>query len=874
MLDEGVSSATEATNDKGPVNGGSTDEFEPLACLACRSRKLKCDRAKPACARCLKLKADCTYPESRRKPAFKRRNVKDLAERLAQVEVLLKDAAGKIESTRPEEKRARAHQDHDGKAAQGNAQDDAAPKDHVPFGHGADGSSSWTSPPGIAGLPFEMPDMQYQPRAANAGATSYELLGLGLFEALPPAEMIEELHQAYFMKQHPLIPILHPARYMQSFYSAPHRRPPMCLQYAVWTIATLGHEKYSHYHDVFHRRCRHYLEEDELKGDGEHFLTVAHAQAWALVATAEARNMWFTKAAMSASRCIKLLHMMGLHRLDDPNAEFEMMPTILPPKDWIELEERRRVFWGAFSIDSHASISTGWPTLIDADEVTTHLPSSEEAFNQGREEETCRLHDVFTGSSYSSFAATAVVCHLFNRIMKHANRSQPSDCAEDFAYGKYWNRHRELDNLLSGAFMFLPERFRLPQNVREPVAIHTNLNLHAAVICLHNSAYEMANEHNLPEHLKTMIKTRLLSASNEVVNILKLTSHTNAGYRSPLIALAFYVASSVYTSQAQEEGMTPIYSANIEFLYTAMEAIGKQNRITLAFLRQAIAELKQAGLESFVRVPKLPPQLDPIAGDTPPCGQIPLFARSRVSKRTTGILPPLPGRLPLNKPLGSRPPNFQIFDAFDSYTKLLDPQSLDSNTSETEGRKRRRVNLSPEPASVALAHENLTWCQHGPVEELASSTSTPIGSTMSSGSRKDPKDPLQFNLPHRGSSSTSGSSPLAVGTSSSTSMSSSASPGYTMHGTEDQVPNDKNVTADQLGSTHVFSLPGTTGTLPVAGMNGMGLDMFQDFEIQDPSPGFTEVTEDMLNDTSWMMLNDVDVNGQTWDIDVRGTGVG
>lgn len=118
--------------------------------------------------------------------------------------------------------------------------------------------------------------------------------------------------------------------------------------------------------------------------------------------------------------------------------------------------------------------------------------------------------------------------------MKHANRSQPSDCAENFAYGKYWNRHRELDNLLSGAFMFLPERFRLPQNVREPVAIHTNLNLHAAVICLHNSAYEMANEHNFPDHLKSMIKTRLLNASNEVVNILKLTSHTNAGYVSPL----------------------------------------------------------------------------------------------------------------------------------------------------------------------------------------------------------------------------------------------------------------------------------------------------------------------------------------------------
>lgn len=84
MPDEDISSAAEATTGNGPAAkpGGAADEFELLACVACRSRKLKCDRIKPACTRCLKLKAGCTYPESRRKPAFKRRNVKELEERL------------------------------------------------------------------------------------------------------------------------------------------------------------------------------------------------------------------------------------------------------------------------------------------------------------------------------------------------------------------------------------------------------------------------------------------------------------------------------------------------------------------------------------------------------------------------------------------------------------------------------------------------------------------------------------------------------------------------------------------------------------------------------------------------------------------------
>lgn len=55
---------------------------EPLACVSCRSRKLKCDRTKPVCARCRKVAGECVYPESRRKPTFKRRNVNELEARL------------------------------------------------------------------------------------------------------------------------------------------------------------------------------------------------------------------------------------------------------------------------------------------------------------------------------------------------------------------------------------------------------------------------------------------------------------------------------------------------------------------------------------------------------------------------------------------------------------------------------------------------------------------------------------------------------------------------------------------------------------------------------------------------------------------------
>lgn len=233
--------------------------------------------------------------------------------------------------------------------------------------------------------------------------------------------------------------------------------------------------------------------------------------------------MLFTRAAMTSAKCVRLVQMMGLDRLD---GEQDSIPPMLgPPESWLDKEERRRSFWGAFAIDAHASISTGWPSLISSDDVTTRLPASEEAFVSGREESTAFLDEVFGGAAYDGFAATIVVCRLFKGIMHHAHRAKPNDQPGDVAHGNYWTRHRRLDNDLSSAFMFLPARFRLPQNTKDPVALHTNLNLHASVMSLHHAAVEMADKYGLPGQVKAQSICRLRASAEEVVSIIKMTAH-------------------------------------------------------------------------------------------------------------------------------------------------------------------------------------------------------------------------------------------------------------------------------------------------------------------------------------------------------------
>jgi len=186
---------------------------DSLACVACRARKLKCDRSKPACTRCLKLKADCIYPESRRKPTFKRRNVKELEARLAQVEDLLRDAAsGKV----PVDTLHALDDDVEATVEQVDLNLDYA---HLPatedvflqgldYVHATSGSVPQDFPMDF-GLAFSSdPSAEIDP---GIGA----MIGLGgLSEALPPLEVMEELHRIFFTRQQHFIPILHPARYL------------------------------------------------------------------------------------------------------------------------------------------------------------------------------------------------------------------------------------------------------------------------------------------------------------------------------------------------------------------------------------------------------------------------------------------------------------------------------------------------------------------------------------------------------------------------------------------------------------------------------------------------------------------------------------
>jgi hypothetical protein len=219
------------------------------------------------------------------------------------------------------------------------------------------------------------------------------------------------------------------------------------------------------------------------------------------------------------------LNRIGLHRLDGTGLDVKQ--CLPPPRDWTEREERRRTFWMAFCEDRYASIGTGWPMTVDERDIMTNLPSSEEAFDMSRPEQTQSLSDAMTpsgASKLSSFGGIVLMACLFGRNLIHLHRPDPNDRDNDLN-GEFWKRHRHLDHILLNTSLRLPDTLKLPAGITNPNVVFTNMSIHTSTICLHQAAIFKADRNKLSSSVSSESKVRCITAANEIGSIMRTISH-------------------------------------------------------------------------------------------------------------------------------------------------------------------------------------------------------------------------------------------------------------------------------------------------------------------------------------------------------------
>ena len=184
-----MTSSSGDENDKGgsveeneTYDGGANDTVprpKRIACILCRKRKLKCDSTKPSCGTCSRLNHQCEYSEERKKSGPKRGYVKLLEARLKQVENLLESRDGSSETT------VRVPQPPIAPEAFASMPSLNIPDAGDTSMSGMLPDNSFTDPTLVGITDF----------ALNTNDDfSWEMIGLGLEEALPTREVIDELY--------------------------------------------------------------------------------------------------------------------------------------------------------------------------------------------------------------------------------------------------------------------------------------------------------------------------------------------------------------------------------------------------------------------------------------------------------------------------------------------------------------------------------------------------------------------------------------------------------------------------------------------------------------------------------------------------------
>ena len=146
-------------------------------------------------------------------------------------------------------------------------------------------------------------------------------------------------------------------------------------------------------------------------------------------------------------------------------------------------------------------------------------------------------------SSLSSMAGVVLMASLFGRNLTHLHRPDVNDRPEDLANGEFWKRHRNMDSILLNTSMFLPAHLRLPAGARDTKITFLNMNIHTSTICLHQAAILKVEKHNLGAAAIKQSNDRCLMAAEEIVGIMRLTSHVDVGTVSPFNQENFWFAS-------------------------------------------------------------------------------------------------------------------------------------------------------------------------------------------------------------------------------------------------------------------------------------------------------------------------------------------
>ncbi|RYP35435.1 hypothetical protein DL767_003842 [Monosporascus sp. MG133] len=329
---------------------------------------------------------------------------------------------------------------------------------------------------------------------------------------LPPYDLLYALADLYFKHINTWCPILHRKTTLDSLFGPStldetdrillHAIVATTLRYS--TDPRLTEERRRHYHAISKQKVLLYgIENSSVKS-----LQAMVILALDLCGDSNGPPGWNIMALITRSVVQIGLAVESNSFSVSPNytSIYTLRAMILPePKDFIEEESRRRLFWMIYLLDRYATVATAFEFALDDKEVDRTLPCRDDLWIKNQKVETRWFHanghpsdtpdhDVNKPENLGAFSYYIEILGILTKI--HKFLKQPVDISALSDVEQWQMRYKELDNLLTSWKFGLPGEYGNMAKLFQPgsskslnsawVMLHATY--HTAVIRLHSSA--------------------------------------------------------------------------------------------------------------------------------------------------------------------------------------------------------------------------------------------------------------------------------------------------------------------------------------------------------------------------------------------------
>ncbi|KAI5465045.1 fungal-specific transcription factor domain-containing protein [Mariannaea sp. PMI_226] len=585
------------------------ERYQKTSCELCKARKVKCDRAEPACSWCARHNRTCVYLERQKMGSRAGFNL-ELENKVNRIDALLQALGRRVEAHIAHDHAVTAQQlspsvsTHSSAHVDGYQQNDArlgqsnlsrstpssqarsqmfpSPGWHVENGQERpqQGDQSSSSQQPMTMLVTESSPFQNTSQDVTASHSLLSLRSSNQNQDLPPQYMLYTLVDLYFKHCNTWCPILDRKTTFENLFGPePIEESDEILLHAI--IATtlrfskdprLTPEMKAHYH----KACRHRVQIYAM----EH-ISIPALRALVIVTIDELGTSNGPRGWNLLSLLAQNVRQLDLYKETSVYLKAEAQETpltgsirrvvISEPWSWIEDEGRRRLCWVVYLLDRYATVATTtFDFMLDDMKMKRVLPCSYDLFSRNVPVETSPSSShtgqldpmeyiITKPENLGSFSYHCVISRILSKV--HNFLKNPVDITSSSDMASWRNNYRSLDGALNDWLQNLPSEYSKISALchSDPASRVANwFMLHSAyvttVVRLHSSAaYPAVRSHIfVPSHYAMQ---KCLSAVKSLGDIAQDVLEANGlDLLGPPFAFSLWVAARLLLVHAATTG--------------------------------------------------------------------------------------------------------------------------------------------------------------------------------------------------------------------------------------------------------------------------------------------------------------------------------